>query len=281
MQAPDKEVAYWILERERIRLQHDEGRPRPWTKDPILGTYRFCNVRREDDRVTRWLMKHYYAGHGNSVELTAAAVLARMINWPPTLERIGFPDPWDGDEIITTVHDQHDHGKAWGSAYVVTTCGRPMDKAVYVVENVCGAVRRAAIAPRKGDTLAAFWTRLRAIDGLWAGFIAAQVVADLKHLRTSPLRHASDWESWAVPGPGSRRGINRFYDLPLNHKLPDHEWWQRLDSARRQVLVHLPKNFENLDNQNMQNVFCEFDKYLRAKEGSGTPKQHYSPETRF
>ena len=49
---------YWVAERERIRVRKESGQPFPWTDDPILATYRFCNVRREDDRVTIWVRTH-------------------------------------------------------------------------------------------------------------------------------------------------------------------------------------------------------------------------------
>jgi hypothetical protein len=44
---------YFVGERETIRLRRESGQPRPWTDDPILAAWSFCNVRREDDRVSR------------------------------------------------------------------------------------------------------------------------------------------------------------------------------------------------------------------------------------
>lgn len=43
----------FIAERERIRIKKEAGQPWPWTNDPILRDYKFCCVRREDDRVTK------------------------------------------------------------------------------------------------------------------------------------------------------------------------------------------------------------------------------------
>jgi 5-hmdU DNA kinase, helical domain len=45
----------FIAERERIRCRRAAGEPPPWTADPILREWSFTNVRREDDRVTRWV----------------------------------------------------------------------------------------------------------------------------------------------------------------------------------------------------------------------------------
>ncbi len=53
-----KPLLYFVHEREFIRLKKIAGSEPPYTDDPILGTYRFCNVRRADDRVSRWLTQN-------------------------------------------------------------------------------------------------------------------------------------------------------------------------------------------------------------------------------
>lgn len=59
MTVPDYSPLWaWIRAREAIRLKKEAGAPPPWIEDPILATYRFCNVRREDDLVTRWVRSH-------------------------------------------------------------------------------------------------------------------------------------------------------------------------------------------------------------------------------
>ena len=35
------------------------GAEPPWTNDNVLANVRFCNVRREDDAVTRWIRSHW------------------------------------------------------------------------------------------------------------------------------------------------------------------------------------------------------------------------------
>ena len=46
---------YWQVEREQIRLRKEvQKNPPPWTNDPILQQFKFCQVFREDDRTTRW-----------------------------------------------------------------------------------------------------------------------------------------------------------------------------------------------------------------------------------
>ena len=50
---------YWLHERETIRIRKEErGDPPPWTDDPILQEFKFCQVFREHDRTTRWFRTH-------------------------------------------------------------------------------------------------------------------------------------------------------------------------------------------------------------------------------
>jgi hypothetical protein len=83
---------YWVREREDIRRRKDRGDAQDiWTSDSILQTYRFCNVRREDDRGTVWIRENIrepFAGHPL---LWLMLCIGRQINWPDTLaELIGF-----------------------------------------------------------------------------------------------------------------------------------------------------------------------------------------------
>lgn len=280
------QLAAFINMRERVRIGHDAGNPQPWTEDEILQKYRFCNVRREDDHVTQWLKEHWRDPYAKHVNLTLAMVLARLINWPPMLLAIKFPAWWDSDYKAETLKKfakwKRMGWKSWSSAYVVTTCGKKMDKAKYVLDHVCADVVANDIHPEKGDTLESFWTRLRQVDGLGAGFLAAQVVADLKNTKGNPLYAADDWYTWATPGPGSRRGVNRFYGWSTGNKLKDVVWLERLKKIKRVTKPLLPKHLRvRMCMQDWQNCMCEFDKYERVRHGEGRPKQNYRPTTEY
>lgn len=50
---------YWkfAAERQRVFEARVEGRPWPWTDDPILQEYKFCNVFRAADRVSQYMIR--------------------------------------------------------------------------------------------------------------------------------------------------------------------------------------------------------------------------------
>jgi hypothetical protein len=85
----------FVAERETIRIKRAENSPWPWTTDPILQTYSFCNVRREDDKTTKWIARNFREPHAGEPDLWFATVVARLVNLIGTLAALGFPVPWD------------------------------------------------------------------------------------------------------------------------------------------------------------------------------------------
>ena len=72
---------YWIEERERIRRVKEEDKQEPpWTRDPILQEFKFCQVYREDDRTTRWFREHIREPLRNKPEVLMATVIFRFFN---------------------------------------------------------------------------------------------------------------------------------------------------------------------------------------------------------
>lgn len=266
-----RSLANFILERDRIRRRRAEGKKAPWTDDVILRQYRFCNVRREDDAVTKWLAANWRKQF--AVDSVRTLALARLVNWPPTLKRIGYPAPFDSKRVIAAIHEAARKGKSWSSAYIVSTNGVAKDKAEYIVEDVVAHIPDWNFGVM---TLQDFWGKLRAYRGM-GSFIAAQVVADLKNTPGCPLQEAPDWWDWAAPGPGSLRGVYRYFEQQ-NFALPFIAQLRQIRHAVEPLIQH---EIPRLCLQDWQNVMCEADKYWRTQEGHGRPKAHYTPNPDF
>jgi hypothetical protein len=267
-----KDLTKFILERENIRLKKEAGKPRPWTKDEILHTYRFCNVHREDDKVTRWIAKNWREPYSDFVDLWFAMVFARLFNLPSTLQHFS---PlrllrWDVEDVCSVLEALREKGPIFNGAYIVSTNGYKMDKVEYLVNRVLTPlwVARRRLRPTRDDTLASYHARLIEFDGL-GSFMAGQVVADLKYI--DPLYQAPDWWTWAASGPGSRRGLNRVCEHAVDEPWREPQWLMALTQLRAQV------GGTALHAQDLQNCLCEFDKYERVRLGEGRPKQVYKP----
>lgn len=101
----------FVAERERIRLKKEAGLPRPWTDDPILRDYKFCCVRREDDRVTKGIAAAYRDPYKDDPELWFALLVARRaVNWPDTLAELGYPVPWNSEHFKAVIRSRQAAG---------------------------------------------------------------------------------------------------------------------------------------------------------------------------
>jgi hypothetical protein len=262
-------LLYWIEERERIRVKKEAGEPKPWSDDPVFKTTYFCNVHREDDKVTKWIRK-FYSPFVYDPMFEYNIVLSRFVNKPSSLEEIGYLLDHNPDRI----EDIMSRPGTWGNAYVITTHGIPMSKARYLAQNVLGGAYRSLQALRSYGALPtcrAMHERLQGLEGL-GSFLAAQVVADLKNTEWHPLYTAEDWWTFVAPGPGSIRGLSWF-----THGRPDMMTTTGFQGGFQIVRDFIDKNCPvKMCNQDLQNCLCEFDKYCRVRTGTGRSKRGYN-----
>lgn len=272
-----KLLLYWIRERYTIHRKRLERYPPPWTKDPILQSYRFCNVHRENDKVTQWIALHWRHPHADDPDLWFAMLVARYINEPATMELMGYPIPWNPKRFLAAVQIQKDRKlNVFNAAYIISTGGLTIPKHEYLTQFFTRVwTDRKELRPQKGTTLAEYCQTLVAQPGI-GRFMAGQIIADLKYVPS--LQKAADWWSFAISGPGSRRGMNRLLDRPVKQGWKEDEWFAWLCKVRDRVNTDVKHwKVPMLHGQDMQNCLCEFDKYCRVLNGEGKPKQKFIP----
>lgn len=265
------ELIHWVKEREAIRIKKERGDPKPWTTDPILRDYKFCNVRREDDKVTRWVHGKWLFPYREHKNVAFAMCVARHINWPDTLEIIGFPETWEPEVVRKKMKDYREAGnKVYTGAYMISTNGVSMDKVDYSIDRVLTPLSNSLVPPKEGDTIQGYVEYLQKFNG-FSSFMAGQVVADLKFIE--PLLSAEDWNKWSPLGPGSTRGLNLLAGRPID---------QRIDPDQGvKELIHYQKFVEeNLGIEialhNIQNCMCELSKYVKVKYFNGKTRSRYN-----
>lgn len=268
----------FIIARHAIYVARQEGKPKPWTEDPILRQYRFCNVYRELDTVTQWVAENWRDPHPLEKDLWFAMAVARWVNWPDTLAEIGVENAlsWKPKHFVKVLHDRRDRGeKVWTGAYMIGTQGNAMDKAEFIATGVLQPLwdNRAKLRPKVHDTLSTFANRVIAVKNQ-GSFMVGQMVADTKYADPI-LKAATDWNTWAVSGPGSRRGLNRVLGRDLQAGWPKTSFLDWLTQLRQEVNNALPPWMEELHAQDLQNCLCEFDKYERVRLGQGKPRSRY------
>jgi hypothetical protein len=276
------ELFAFMEKRHAIYIARSNGLPKPWTDDAILQSYRFCNVYRQLDTETIWIRDNWLLPHQQFVHAWFGMLVARVVNWSPTLSALGWPVPWNRLLFVAELRQRtHFKEKVWTGAYMVTTHKKPVPKEIYYADLLDTAwLRRKKLMPQQGDTLAGYHSRLMDLDGI-GSFIAGQVIADLKYSDASPLRRARDWRTWSAPGTGSIRGMNRVLNRPINYRF-DPLMWQdmmsvlmagltaRMNKSKKGIITELPHA------QDIQNCLCEFDKYERVRLGEGVPRSIYN-----
>lgn len=293
---PRNALAEWAVKREALRIKKESGAPPPWSDDPILTEYRFCNVRRRDDRVSKWLLSNVLdrMDHYELWTFLQWTAICRWINWPPTLGPVlvaGYiqPDKINYAGIAKLIEGRRGQDlKAWTGAYIIrapSTRGGygGYSKANFVVdvcirrgmETVKSELMREFTKQRKPLMCSDIHTILSTIPN-WGSFMAGQVVADWTY--TDLLKDAADLYTWAPMGPGSRRGYNRMLGNPLKHPQPSQVVWNNTlhDWLDRIVLELGPAYAETLTLHDVQNCLCEFDKYERCRLGEGRPRARYN-----
>lgn len=269
--SPKERLIYWIRERESIRLNRLRGETMPWTSDEILSEYRFCNVHRMDDKVSQWLLKNWYVPYLNHPNMLVAVTMARHFNLPSILKAIGFPTIWSPKDIESNINAYKREGaKVFNGAYIVSP-GNRLDKVKRVLYDICDRVDGSVV---NTDTMEGCVHDLMQFEGI-GSFMAGQIAADLRYAVGGRF---ADKGTWAAYGPGSLRGLNRFYGRPPTDPMSRKLWVKEFTTYLEYCQTKLPPTIcDRIEAIDYQNCLCEFDKYERALWGEGKPKQLYRP----
>lgn len=301
----------YMRARHEIHLKRAAGLPRSeWTDDPIFQQFRFCQVFRELDKTTVWLRENVREKVPVEHILLATTVF-RWFNRIKTGEAIfvqealGLQDELPGETAWDAFLRLKDVGYLRASilsycspgpyvtgSYIIKT-PNGMDKLDGVLDCIekfmtlsafiepkapldQGELNRALLCePHPGQvTLEMVWNWLRQFPFL-GDFMAYEIVTDLRH--TPLLDKAPDIYTWANPGPGAMRGLNRMMGRDLVKRLPKAHYIEEMRtllglSEDRELW---PGDWPALEMRDIEHSLCELDKYLRVKNGEGQPRQRF------
>lgn len=287
-------LLYFVWEREAIRIARENGHAAPWTKDPVLARYKFTNIRRRDDRVSKWVIENLITPGGSDPHLWFTLVVARIINWPPTLQALitagvlpASPEDFDPAAFTRVVESRKGvQSKVYSGAYMVypTKMDPGGTKSAAIAKYILSDVIRKASHidvmfkdPPAERFIQDFVNAMTPCFGI-STFMAGQVAADLTYAREQ-LGQAQDLNTYAPIGPGSQRGLNYLLGRkPFATWQSDafNGWLVRInDDIKKELQI------EDLTLHDVQNIMCEYSKYCRVVLGEGTPKTVYRSETEF
>jgi hypothetical protein len=262
------------IERAAIRQRREAGEPRPWSTEPIFASYpkrRFCNLRREDDAGSKWVVDNIIEPFRNHPDLWFAVVAFRCCGneYSTWGELLPFLLPLDAEGFRRKAKALKADGgvihrmKAYKP--VMPPSGNMIDfHADYVLTPLWRD--RESWRPRPDETLNSYSDRLEQWPRI-GGFLAAQVLGDLKPVA---FKDAPDYSTYVRSGPGSRHGLNRILGRPVNAPWTEVAFRRALMQLLAEVNPHfIAAGLAPLDAQGLQHWLCEFDKWERVREESG------------
>lgn len=274
--SPFERLVYWINERESIRLQKEAGEPAPWTDDEILQKYRFCNVVRMDDKVSKWLMENWYKPYYNHKNMLLACAIARFFNLPSSLQEI---TPWvfgriyQPEKIKAKLREMKKSGQTiYNGAYMVRG-NDGCDKISSVMDFYLKDIPSVRV---NTNSMEETHRQLCGCYGL-GSFMAGQIVADLRHSIKGTWQ---DKYVWAPIGPGSQKGMNSLHGWPIKQAMNQGRFQELLEGLMSSIDGKIPLQLQGrMEAHDFQNVCCEFFKFNNAVNGDGRPKQLYRSQS--
>ncbi len=118
----------------------------------------------------------------------------------------------------------------------------------------------------------------------FANFLAYQVFVDLTYIPEFPFSE----NEFTVAGPGCCKGLDLLFTDRTGLTYEECLFWLR-DSWENlccdcqiswdadKLFSDLPEYDRYMNVMSLENCFCEFSKYMRAKTGQGRPKNKYKP----
>ena len=89
----------YCKKREAVRVKRESGEAYPWTDDPILQKGRFLNVFREDDKVSKSIIKFAEPAKEDLPLLIQALFFGRWCNRDSTIDKLSLDDLADPEAL--------------------------------------------------------------------------------------------------------------------------------------------------------------------------------------
>lgn len=269
---------YWkfAYKRQNIFFKRIENFLEPFTDDPILKEYKFTNVYRACDRVSQYLIKNViYDGNNNRhpKDILFRVLLFKIFNkietWKLLENKFGELSvaTFNINRFKKLLDNEMNMGRRlYSNAYMMASGCKEFDVTrkhhahlllldMMLKENLA---EKLASCRKMRDAYA-----LLLNYPLIGRFLAYQYVTDINY---SPLTDFKETE-FTIPGPGARDGIRKCFSKLGG--LSETEIIKMMTDRQELEFERLGLDFKRIGNRplqyiDIQNIFCEVDKYCRV-----------------
>ncbi|MCB1935363.1 MAG: hypothetical protein KDF59_05425 [Nitrosomonas sp.] len=269
---------FWrfAYERQNVFFARLEVENPPFTKDLIIQEFKFTNVYRACDRVSQYLIKNVI--YQNSNQRTANDILFRVIlfklfnkieTWQLLENKFGdlSVDNFNLDSFKTFLDSEMNRGRTlYSNAYMMASGCKEFK--VTRKHHAHLMLLKKMLDENLADKIASCKKMMQAyaflIDYPLIGrFLAYQYVTDLNY---SNLTNFNETE-FTIPGPGARDGIKKCFSKLGG--LSETDIIKLMADRQELEFERLGLNFKKIGNRplqyiDIQNIFCEVDKYCRV-----------------
>ena len=270
--------SYWrfAATRQEAFFNRVDGRPFPWSEDPILCRFKFTNVYRASDRVSQYLIRNVIYKEGlpdSPKEILFRILLFKLFNKIETWELLNAeigPLTFDTynfkkyDKVLTNAMLRG--LKIYSAAYIMPSGKsffgflRKHTNHLKLIELILNKESHERLANARSMQHA--FEILKQFPG-FGDFLAYQLLIDINY---SSLLNFSESE-FVVPGPGAKGGISKCFRHTGG--LSNVEIIKFMTDSQEKEFQRLELPFRSLWGRNLQlidcqNIFCEVDKYARV-----------------
>lgn len=265
---------YFAYERQNIFQKKKNGEPEPWTDDPILQEYKFCNSYRVNDRVSQYLLKKviYNGKKYSSEDVIFRILLFKLFNkevtWELLEQEIGDIGlaTFDFNQYSNILETALRKGVAiYNDAYI--SCANKAYGYDRKHENHLALLKQIFIIDQahlkilESKTMEEAFHVLKKYP-LIGNFMAYQLITDINY------SEVVNWDEmeFTVVGPGSERGIAKCFENIDGYT--KEEIIKYMCHHQQEEFKRLNLDFQGIGNRMLQyidcqNLFCELDKYCR------------------
>lgn len=253
------------IERHRIYKHKEAGDPKPWSSDPVYQRFFFCNLFRQYDKCTDWIIQNvlWY-------ERWDLIILYRFISTYELFEEIKQTcalDDLKSIEAFLASKRALGHSMFNGCFLRNPRVDGGWVKTYQVPFITIEAIRKDESSLQKileTGGLQELCEFLKNYPGI-GGFMAYEYACDLEY---SEMFYPRDKYTWANMGPGARRGISLLLHGVPGVKVKESEWLESARELWKILKERVNKVFPGEEDVSMREVehwLCEFQKYSKYR----------------
>lgn len=266
---------YFAAERHRIFDRRSRGEQGPWTEDPILATFKFCNAFRALDRVSQYLIRDVIYGTTDTppedtlFQIILFRLFSRVETWRGITRLLGHAptvaDLLSGDLLRAIEGVKQLNGRLYTGAFILCAtdaygCNSKHENHIQLLVDM---FVRHGIGARllEAESLGELYEIIHQFP-LMGDFMSYQIAVDLNY---SALFAFSE-DSFTRPGPGAVRGLRKVF-VDFGDYSPE-DLIRRMVDSQEAEFQRFGLEFRGLFGRPLhaidcQGLFCETDKYCR------------------